>query len=132
MAEPTGHQDIAECPTITTAQRLEFYTMRQLVTYPNEMQKKPCFSCHTPSGGGNQFHPEFVKGGKCSCPFLVLPMVFYIWKRKDLLRKMAESFVLKEWETVEDFMKWFTTNDKHYFTQSLRILAWVAENTLKL
>ncbi|KAL0060983.1 hypothetical protein AAF712_012214 [Marasmius tenuissimus] len=128
------HKEMSLCPTLQAIGWHNFLQMRRLVHYPYEMRQKPCFSCHIPSGGGDRLHRPFVRGSFDACNYLelVLPLTFYIWTHKDLLKRMAESFVVPEWADMKEFMEWFATNDKHYITQSLRILNWYAASVLNL
>lgn len=122
IPKPQSHSAY-QCPSLSSLEKEEYKTFRFSLHY-NKMKNMPCFQCHIPSGGRDEFHPPY--GEECPNPSLALPLAYYIWKKPILRKKVMKDLGIDEkaWENVTAFGKWYATDDEAYFTKSLLLMHW--------
>lgn len=122
VPKPESHS-ASQCPSLTSLQKEEYKNLRKALHYDG-MKSMPCFRCHIPSGGRDEFHPSY--GEECPNPHLALPMAYYIWMDSKLRTRAMKDLDIdgKSWEDPISFGRWYATDDAAYFTKSLLLMHW--------
>lgn len=126
--DPQSH-NVNLCPSLNI-QHVQQYKALQKALHYTKMKHMPCFVCHIPSGGRDEFHPSY--GEACPNPYLALPMAYYIWIEPTLKKTAMKELDItpKHWEDLEAFALWYAEDDPQYFTKSMLLMQWVSERVL--
>ena len=130
VSNPGSHH-LGSCPMISPEERNESGLMLKQITYVKPYNGA-CFKCHLPSGGGDQWHPAFGSKEPCPHPYLVWPMIYIIWARKEYQNKVRDALNITEsWETSHNFLQWFIKGVNRE-PNGYQVVKWILQSELKL